>query len=485
MTSATSTLQSAPAWRQHLAAGIYLAAALILFGTAMHLLYRSELPWPLLAVAATGFALLVGFPLSPVLGIAGYLVLAHGSSRYGPLLDVLLKEQLLTWVCALLVLGMLTRWIRQRERPLIGRGPSALLLLFLLWAGVSLAISIVANPTWEMYSRHHPLFYVQGLVLFLLATQTLREPARAWLLALLVCAIPVSHWLLYPPSTFYLEGDLALLAALATAGAAAGIAGAPTRLHKILFTMAGVNGLVILLITHNRGAAVALAAGLLALWLSSRHKWRALAWFGVIALAVALIATPRAYWERFAALWNPQASHATATLDRDTAHERVDLWRAGAEMVRDAPWFGVGPGNFPNAIAFYERSASGLPAHNSIVGIAAETGVPGLMLYLALVLSVLSALVRALGRGREPDPGRRAMLQWLLAGTVAYWVGSMVLTRYDAPIFYLLLGWAVAATHPSAGRGRHRTLPPQHGNHHKASAAADGLEQHVAPVKVL
>jgi O-antigen ligase len=292
-------------------------------------------------------------------------------------------------------------------------------------------------------------------VLFLLATQVLQDTRRGWLLALLLCAIPAIHWLLYPPGALRLEGDLALLAALALVGATAGVAGAPDRTYKILFALAGASDLAMMLVTRNRGALLALAAGLLVLWLTSRYKGRALAGFAVVLVAVVLLANPKAYWERFSALWNPQASHATASLDRDTAQQRLSLWQAGKQMVKDAPWLGVGPGNFPNAVAFYEPSAAGLPAHNSIVSIATETGVPGLLLYLALVSSAVIALVRAIRGGRAQE---RAMRSLLLAAILAFFTGSMVLTRHDTPLFYLLLGWAVAATQPSA-RGR-RDSPP-------------------------
>jgi putative inorganic carbon (HCO3(-)) transporter len=137
--------------------------------------------------------------------------------------------------------------------------------------------------------------------------------------------------------------------------------------------------------------------------------------------------------------------------------ERLSLWEAGWEVVRDYPWLGVGPGNFANIVGFYNPEIVNLPMHNSYLAIAAEIGIPGLILFSALVISVLIALIGTLQAGQTEKHHTARMI---LACILGFLAGAIFITRHDAPLLYLMLGWAIAITR-SENRGRTRRSVPQ------------------------
>jgi hypothetical protein len=90
---------------------------------------------------------------------------------------------------------------------------------------------------------------------------------------------------------------------------------------------------------------------------------------------------------------------------------RRRLTRAGLEMARDEPVFGVGAGAFKNYVDAYEPipkterlvdARRHLPAHNVLMEIWAGSGTLALLLYLAFVIAVLLRLHRSRSDPRWP-----------------------------------------------------------------------------------
>jgi hypothetical protein len=91
---------------------------------------------------------------------------------------------------------------------------------------------------------------------------------------------------------------------------------------------------------------------------------------------------------------------------------RHRLTRAGLEMVRDEPVFGVGAGAFKDYVDVYEPIPNTgdlvdrrphLPAHNVPLEIWSGSGTPALLLYLAFVGAVLVRLHRSRSNGARLD----------------------------------------------------------------------------------
>jgi O-antigen ligase len=164
----------------------------------------------------------------------------------------------------------------------------------------------------------------------------------------------------------------------------------------------------------TRSAYVGLAVGL-ALILATAHARL------LLALPVAVLA---------AALLVPAAVKARALSSFDpndpTMRDRILMWRAGAAMVADRPLFGLGPKRVKDLYPVYRRPGWVLPnpghLHSNAVTIAAETGIPSLLAYLAFVGAFFVGAVRRL---RGADPFDAAVVRGSLAVMAALFASGL------------------------------------------------------------
>ncbi|MCE7000463.1 O-antigen ligase family protein [Saccharothrix sp. S26] len=190
--------------------------------------------------------------------------------------------------------------------------------------------------------------------------------------------------------------------------------------------------------TFSRGGALALTAALA--WLLARRALplkalaggvAALAVLGVAAVLVAGPTLDRAVREK---------THVAET-NVDTRELR---WQAAARMVAQHPALGVGPGGFregyPAASKNAEIDEQTPVAHNMYLEVAAELGVPGLTLFLALL--ALTAVTSERVRRTTPDPLPILAAQ---ASLIAVVVASTFLSQqYYLPLWSLVAVVAAA-----------------------------------------
>ena len=230
--------------------------------------------------------------------------------------------------------------------------------------------------------------------------------------------------------------------------------GPSRRLWRVALALVTLLVVAILILTQSRGGWIATAAGLFALaalWAAvlppsrARRGLRLVVGLAVLAaLAVAVWIGPTTLWE----MWlNPPADTAVGTLR--TLGVRRAIWPWGATAVGDFPFTGVGLGAFRQVVF---RLYPLLPwpdydlghAHNIFLQTALDTGLPGLVAYLA-VLFVAAAVGWRVARR---DPGFRAVSLGLLAGLVALHVfglaDALVLGAKPAVVFWFALGLLAA-----------------------------------------
>jgi O-antigen ligase len=128
---------------------------------------------------------------------------------------------------------------------------------------------------------------------------------------------------------------------------------------------------------------------------------------------------------------------------------RMAIWRRGIGYMVDHPLLGVGAGAFPVAegtlapearVQQYGRWWKWSSAHNALLEVGAEIGVPGLLLFVALLVRTFRTLSRI---GRRP-PGEAAFLaQALIGSLVGFVVANMFLGMAFSAYFYVLLGFCV------------------------------------------
>ena len=188
-------------------------------------------------------------------------------------------------------------------------------------------------------------------------------------------------------------------------------------------------GLMVFL-TSSRGGFV----GLLAAGTVFVYRRRGLA--GAVGLLMALLAVvvvlPTDLGTRALATIFQDSSNLPAGLEvSNRAH--VALFWAALRMIADNPLFGVGPLNFKALSTLYTGLDQGNIAHNSFLEIAAEFGLPALVVFLTLVGTTL----RALGGVARLDgsPQARELAGWaegLRSGLIGFLVaGCFISAQYE------------------------------------------------------
>ncbi len=196
-----------------------------------------------------------------------------------------------------------------------------------------------------------------------------------------------------------------------------------------------------LVLTLSQSSFAALLAGLCVLGALRFSVARVLPW-AVGALAIGLVVV----------LAFPSALRLdldnTESLD-DATSGRYDLIRGGVELAGDRPVWGWGSGSFAAEYlehGFGARSDAVAASHTIPLTVAAEQGIVGLAVYLALLAA---ALARLLSRARD-DPYRAVIAAGLVAVVVHTWLYAAFL---EDPVTWTLLAvGAVLARQPRSRR---------------------------------
>ena len=213
--------------------------------------------------------------------------------------------------------------------------------------------------------------------------------------------------------------------------------------------------------TGSRGAAVALvlmlAVALAIGVLRMRHAVVAVLVGGVLLMAIP------GYRERVisvAQFGSVTASAGDAGAADDAARSRATESLAALLAFADHPVVGAGPGVFPLLYQQYAPrvgyqvlekgsgaeagSAPAREAHNLYLGIAADTGMVGLLAFLGLVGAILVPLLVAARRLRRIAPASAAHAAALALALVGYLSAGLFLSLAYERYFWLLLGLAAA-----------------------------------------
>ena len=171
-----------------------------------------------------------------------------------------------------------------------------------------------------------------------------------------------------------------------------------------------------LLLMQSRGAWLGLLIAALAIL--SALNWRRAAAIGSIAAAIVLVSG------RIPALQsmvNPPEFDWTNTVD-----QRLDLWSSGLRAIRDFPFTGMGMNVFRRVMPVQYRAAVNdgggdiSHAHNQLIQVALDLGIPGLVAYVALWLLTAALIVKVYRQ--SPDRIYRVTAAGLGCGLIAHFV---------------------------------------------------------------
>jgi putative inorganic carbon (HCO3(-)) transporter len=211
---------------------------------------------------------------------------------------------------------------------------------------------------------------------------------------------------------------------------------------RLLAGAALIAGVAMLVLTQSRGAFMGLFLACAVLFML-RWPRLALPLLGLVGAGALFIALRP---DTLAALTDAVGDTVTNGLPY-----RMEIWSRGWFMVQDFMFTGIGMGSFEQVTELLYPliiTPPGVPhAHNLLLQIAVDLGVPGLIAWLGILGTVVVACWRAY---RSDDPMLRALGAGLLASQVALLGHGLTdavtwgMVR-SAPLVWLLWGVAVAA----------------------------------------
>ena len=191
-----------------------------------------------------------------------------------------------------------------------------------------------------------------------------------------------------------------------------------------------------ILLTESRAGLIAAVVMGLAAVVISKRKMRTLGLL-VIALVVGVIVAPAGVTQRFHSV---KFEGAATNGDEESSRIHYELLKAGAAMIESYPLTGVGLERFMDVAPDYNRELLQLSrrkyiAHDTYIQIAAEAGLPVLILFLALATAAIMHCREVRRSANAPLASMAAAIQ---LGLIGYGVAALsVSAEYLTPFWML------------------------------------------------
>ncbi len=179
----------------------------------------------------------------------------------------------------------------------------------------------------------------------------------------------------------------------------------------------------------------------------------------VVILTVVFGAASNRYWTQMQTILNPHEDY-----NLTSEEGRLKVWKRGIGYLMEHPLLGVGGENFAVAegtispLARLQERGRGVrwgAAHNTFVQVGAELGVPGLLLFIGLLVTAFRSLRRVTREAVRDGPAGAdvsRLAQVFTASLIGFVTGSFFLSLAYHDILYTLLAFALAlakiARHP-------------------------------------
>lgn len=214
--------------------------------------------------------------------------------------------------------------------------------------------------------------------------------------------------------------------------------------------------------TNSRSALVAIGLMIfLAFWRASASQRVLIAGGALAGFVLLVVLLPKSSLQRYATIFGGGGETMVAENEEDavaarqsvialeSSKSRKQVLLMSLELTLRNPIFGVGPGQFQPAAkdlsAARGERALWLETHNTYTQVSSETGLPGLFLYLGLVISGFRAVIRLERTARrenrflETAQLARALLFALLAFAVTSFFSSVAYKFMFPMVFGLAL----------------------------------------------
>jgi O-antigen ligase len=376
-------------------------------------------------------------------------------------------------ICALVGVGPMLFQRLARRKPVF-RITAEIVGLFALGAAMLATVPFSIWPGGALATATDS--YFKALVVFILMMNTLTTPARlsqiTWLILLCLGYVATRGVVDYGRGVNLIENGR-------LNGAVNGIFGNPNDLaltmvtflppaivialsrhnsieKRLTATVIAALMLATIVLTKSRGGMLGLVAALIVLVLIGARVRRGFPAMLVAALLLASPFAPSSYWTRMASTFDEQQDAREFTGSREA--RRIDM-QEGIKVFLERPFTGVGVGQFQN-YDFPGRRERWHETHNSLIQVASETGVFGLVAFSFLIIRCAMAAVttrRMLWTARSswaavdlvlPLTDRGALYAHttaMTAGLAGWFVGAMFASVAYGWTFYYVLALVLAA----------------------------------------
>ena len=397
--------------------------------------------------------------------VAGHILTAVG--RVHQLFPVLgaLHPAIITGILAIVLYLLDQRSERRFDRLWVAT--TKCLLALLGWMILSVPGALVDGNSFDLVFDN----FVKTVVLFLMTAGTIRgvcdveRLASVYLIgATAYAAVACTEFELGPGANwrlghlfYYDANDLATLLVTAVPFGLFFLQAARRTWSRVLAAGALALLMVAFVRTGSRGGFIALlaVAGYVVLRYSAIPLRRRLGATVLVALAVAATASDQ-YWQQMGTIGSD------TDYNRTEESGRMQIWRRGIGYMLEHPMLGVGPGNFQAAegmlspIAGRQQFGVGVrwnAPHNTFIQAGAELGVPGLVLFVAIIASAFVALRRS-GSPERVGAGsadrQTQLAQVLTASLIGFVAGAFFLSLAYSEMLYTLLALAIGLKKVSA-----------------------------------
>ncbi len=226
--------------------------------------------------------------------------------------------------------------------------------------------------------------------------------------------------------------------------------GSPARLERVLGCLTAISALAALLLSLSRGSWLGVLLGFGVLLVLSPRARRVLP----VAVLVAVVAGPPVLERQIPALWSVFQQRGATVIEMQANPEdaRPLAWQEAQRQIAQRPLTGQGPGAFPIASETPESVTPTLNlahAHDVLLNVAAEAGVPAAAALVALTISTGRRVLQA--RRRLPGPDREllaalscALVVLVGQGVVDFTLGNSALLMLS----FVVLGLVFAVSSP-------------------------------------
>jgi O-antigen ligase len=149
-----------------------------------------------------------------------------------------------------------------------------------------------------------------------------------------------------------------------------------TAKRKLIFILMILTLVFAVLITYSRGGILGLGFSALAIWYFDNEKRKKNLMLIIMGIILCITMFPDVI-ERMATMIEPEKDTV------GSAQARMRVLNIGIQIFLENPVFGVGVNNFPIAEGMTHQTGLWAAPHNSFIQIASETGILGLIAFIA------------------------------------------------------------------------------------------------------